>query len=221
MAQRLGDELFDGRTVDIVCGPTQIPQIPMLIKQALEEKKKLLSITEEIRQPLGDDQAQALEKLESVFDRAEKDIPGQAFVRAMRGCNNFCSYCIVPYRRGGERSRPPGDVVCEVRERVHRGTREVTLLGQNVDSYGHDLPDRPDLADLLGELNDIDRLARIRFLTNHPKDMGRRLIAAIACLDRVCEHISLPVQSGSNDILKAMKRGYTVEDYRRLEDEIR
>ncbi len=144
-----------------------------------------------------------------------------AYVPIIQGCNNFCSYCIVPYRRGGERSRPPGDVVCEVRERVHRGTREVTLLGQNVDSYGHDLPDRPDLADLLGELNDIDGLARIRFLTNHPKDMGHRLIAAIACLDRVCEHISLPVQSGSNDILKAMKRGYTVEDYRRLVDEIR
>jgi len=144
-----------------------------------------------------------------------------AYVPIIQGCNNFCSYCIVPYRRGRERSRPPGDVVCEVRERVHRGTREVTLLGQNVDSYGHDLPDRPDLADLLGELNDIDGLARIRFLTNHPKDMGRRLLTAIACLDRVCEHISLPVQSGSNDILKVMKRGYTVEDYRRLVDEIR
>ncbi len=144
-----------------------------------------------------------------------------AFVPIIQGCNNFCSYCIVPYRRGRERSRPLADIICEVRERVHGGTKEVTLLGQNVDSYGHDLPDRPDLADLLGELNSIDGLNRIRFLTNHPKDMSHRLIAAIVCLDRVCEHISLPVQSGSNDILKAMKRGYTVEDYRRLVEEIR
>ena len=156
------------------------------------------------------------------WDRAlPRDAAPCAFVTIIQGCNNFCSYCIVPYRRGRERSRPLADIICEVRERVHRGTREVTLLGQNVDSYGHDLPDQPDLADLLGELNNIDGLNRIRFLTNHPKDMSRRLITAIACLDRVCEHISLPVQSGSNDILKAMRRGYTVEDYRRLVDEIR
>ena len=156
------------------------------------------------------------------WDRAlPRDAAPCAFVTIIQGCNNFCSYCIVPYRRGRERSRPLADIICEVRERVHRGTREVTLLGQNVDSYGHDLPDHPDLADLLGELNNIDGLNRIRFLTNHPKDMSRRLITAIACLDRVCEHISLPVQSGSNDILKAMRRGYTVEDYRRLVDEIR
>ncbi len=156
------------------------------------------------------------------WDRAlPRDAVPCAFVTIIQGCNNFCSYCIVPYRRGRERSRPLADIICEVRERVHRDTREVTLLGQNVDSYGHDLPDHPDLADLLGELNNIDGLNRIRFLTNHPKDMSHRLITAIARLDRVCEHISLPVQSGSNDILKAMRRGYTVEDYRRLVDEIR
>ena len=149
-----------------------------------------------------------------------RDAAPCAYVPIIQGCNNFCSYCIVPYRRGRERSRPLADIICEVRERVHRGTREVTLLGQNVDSYGHDLPDQPDLADLLGELNNIDGLKRIRFLTNHPKDMSRRLITAIARLDRVCEHISLPAQSGSNAILKMMKRGYTVEDYRRLVDEI-
>ena len=102
-----------------------------------------------------------------------------------------------------------------------RGVREVTLLGQNVDSYGHDLPGRPDLADLLAELNGITDLSRIRFLTNHPKDMSPRLIQTIAYLDKVCEHINLPVQSGSNDILKAMKRGYTVEQYHQLITEIR
>jgi tRNA-2-methylthio-N6-dimethylallyladenosine synthase len=108
-----------------------------------------------------------------------------------------------------------------VRELARRGVKEVTLLGQNVDSYGHDLPDKPGLADLLLELNSIDGLARIRFLTNHPKDMSPRLIETVACLDRVCEQITLPVQSGSNEILDAMRRGYTVEQYRQLITDLR
>jgi tRNA-2-methylthio-N6-dimethylallyladenosine synthase len=153
-----------------------------------------------------------------------------AYVPIIQGCDNFCSYCIVPYRRGREKSRTPQEIVNEVRELVGRGAKEVTLLGQNVDSYGHDLnvdsyghdlPERPDLADLLYELNDIEGLWRIRFLTNHPKDMSPRLIEAVAALDKVCEQLTLPVQSGSNAILKAMKRGYDVEHYRRLVSEIR
>ena len=143
------------------------------------------------------------------------------FVPVIQGCDNFCAYCIVPYRRGRERSRSIPEIVCEVRELVHRGVREVTLLGQNVDSYGHDLPNKPDLADLLSGLNTIDGLARIRFLTNHPKDMSAKLIEAIAYLDKVCEQISLPVQSGSDDMLKAMRRGYTAEQYRQLVTKIR
>lgn len=143
------------------------------------------------------------------------------FVPIIQGCNNFCSYCIVPYRRGRERSRPVKEITGEVKELVHRGVKEVTLLGQNVDSYGHDLPNQPDLADLLTELNTIDGLARIRFLTNHPKDMSTKLIETIAYLDKVCELICLPAQSGDNDILKAMRRGYTVEQYRQLITQIR
>jgi len=143
------------------------------------------------------------------------------FVPIIQGCNNFCAYCIVPYRRGRERSRSIHEIVCEVRELVSRGVKEVTLLGQNVDSYGHDLPDKPDLADLLSQLNNIAGLARIRFLTNHPKDMSAKLIETIANLDKVCEQISLPVQSGSDDILKAMRRDYTVAKYRQLVNTIR
>jgi len=143
------------------------------------------------------------------------------FVPIIQGCDNFCSYCIVPYRRGRERSRPLAEIVSEVKELVRRGVREVTLLGQNVDSYGHDLPHQPSLADLLIELNAIDGLARIRFLTNHPKDMSPGLIEAVARGDKVCELISLPVQSGSNEILKAMRRGYTIDDYRHLVAQIR
>jgi tRNA-2-methylthio-N6-dimethylallyladenosine synthase len=144
-----------------------------------------------------------------------------ALIPIIQGCDNFCSYCIVPYRRGREMSRPVEEIVCEVEELVGRGIKEVTLLGQNVDSYGHDLPGHPDLADLLNELSSIDDLVRIRFLTNHPKDISLKLIEAMASLSRVCEHLELPVQSGDNDILKAMRRGYTVEQYRELVHTIR
>jgi tRNA-2-methylthio-N6-dimethylallyladenosine synthase len=144
-----------------------------------------------------------------------------ALIPIIQGCDNFCSYCIVPYRRGREMSRPLEEIACEVKTLVKRGTKEVTLVGQNVDSYGHDLPGRPDLADLLAELNTIGELSRIRFLTNHPKDMSRKLVEAMASLDKVCEHLELPVQSGDNAILKAMRRAYTVEQYRELVSYVR
>ena len=144
-----------------------------------------------------------------------------AFVTIIEGCDNFCSYCIVPYRRGRERSHPVAEIRQQIVTLVEQGIKEVTLLGQNVDSYGHDLPEKPDLADLLKELNSIDRLARIRFLTSHPKDMSRKLIEAVASLDKVCEHISLPVQAGDDEILRAMGRGYTVEYFRELVQLIR
>lgn len=144
-----------------------------------------------------------------------------ALIPIIQGCDNFCSYCIVPHRRGREVSRPVGEIVYEVAELVGRGVREVTLLGQNVDSYGHDLPGRPDLADLLNELSNIDELVRIRFLTNHPKDLSPKLIETMASVSKVCEHLELPVQSGDDDILKAMRRGYTVERYRDLVHTIR
>jgi len=150
-----------------------------------------------------------------------RDVPPAVYVPITQGCDNFCSYCIVPYRRGRERSRPVVELVDEVKELVRRGAREVTLLGQNVDSYGHDLPGKPELADLLYELNDLEGLARIRFLTNHPKDMSSRLIEAVASLEKVCEQLSLPFQAGDNSILELMRRGYTAENYRQLVIEIR
>ncbi len=144
-----------------------------------------------------------------------------SYVTISQGCNNFCTYCIVPYRRGRERSRPMEDIICEVKELARRGAKEVILLGQNVDSYGRDLPGKPDLADLLTELNKTEGLERLRFLTNHPKDMSQKLIETIAGLDKVCEQMNLPIQAGSDEVLKAMGRGYTVEQYRRLVHRIR
>lgn len=147
--------------------------------------------------------------------------PPCAYVPVIYGCDNFCTYCIVPYRRGRERSRPASEIVAEVQDLVRRGAREVTLLGQNVDSYGHDLPGRPDLADLLEAVHDVEGLWRIRFLTSHPKDMSDKLIETISRLPKVCEHIELPVQSGDDEILKRMGRGYTVERYLDLVERIR
>ncbi|MDO8578235.1 MAG: tRNA (N6-isopentenyl adenosine(37)-C2)-methylthiotransferase MiaB [Dehalococcoidales bacterium] len=144
-----------------------------------------------------------------------------AFVPIIQGCDQFCTYCIVPYRRGRERSRPVAEIVVEAEELARSGIREITLVGQNVDAYGHDLPDKPDLAGLLEKLEKVDGLFRLRFLTNHPKDMSTRLIDAISRQDKVCEQVNLPVQAGSNDILSAMKRGYSAEQYRHLISEIR
>ena len=150
-----------------------------------------------------------------------KDMMPCAFVPIIQGCNNFCSYCIVPYRRGREKSRPMEDIIHEVTEMVKFGTKEITLLGQNVNSYGHDLLKQCELSELLAELNNIEHLYRIRFLTNHPKDMSRKLIETIGSLDKVCEHVNIPLQAGDDSILKAMRRDYTVEHYRQLVKSIR
>ncbi|MBC8264832.1 MAG: tRNA (N6-isopentenyl adenosine(37)-C2)-methylthiotransferase MiaB [Anaerolineales bacterium] len=148
-------------------------------------------------------------------------LPVSCHVPVIEGCDHFCTYCIVRLRRGREQSRPVDEIVEEVRCLVERGAREVTLLGQNVDAYGHDLSGRPDLADLLTAVHGIEDLWRIRFLTSHPADMKERFIDAVASLPKVCEHIEIPVQSGDDAVLKRMVRGYTVDQYRRLVDKIR
>jgi tRNA-2-methylthio-N6-dimethylallyladenosine synthase len=143
------------------------------------------------------------------------------YLPIIHGCDEFCSFCIIPYRRGRQVSRSIDDIVKEVDLLVHRGVKEVTLLGQTVDAYGHDLPDKPDLADLLNEVHGIDGLHRIRFLTSHPNYMSDRIIQAVGNLPKVCEHINLPFQAGDDDVLQNMRRGYTSDDYRRLVDRIR
>jgi tRNA-2-methylthio-N6-dimethylallyladenosine synthase len=159
------------------------------------------------------------------------------------GCDHACTYCIVRLRRGLEISRPVEEIVAEVQDLARRGVKEITLLGQNVDSYGHDLADgrrradtdrragvdrrrsgggwHPDLADLLEAVHPVEGLARIRFLTSHPSDMTQRLIETAARLPKVCEHMEVPVQSGDDTVLRRMGRGYTVAAYRDLVDRIR
>ena len=147
--------------------------------------------------------------------------PVSCYVPIIEGCDHFCTYCIVRLRRGRERSRPVDEIVEEVECLVKRGAREVTLLGQNVDAYGHDLPGQPDLADILTAVHGVEDLWRIRFLTSHPADMKERIIEAVASLPKVCEHVEIPVQSGDDAVLKRMVRGYAVDQYRRLVARIR
>ena len=143
-----------------------------------------------------------------------------AWVPIMYGCNNYCTYCIVPYVRGRERSRLPEDIVAEVREAVTRGYKEITLLGQNVNSYGKDHK-KADFADILRMVDEVPGIERVRYMTSHPKDMSERVIKAVREGKHICEHFHLPVQYGSNRILKLMNRVYTVEKYRELVCNIR
>jgi tRNA-2-methylthio-N6-dimethylallyladenosine synthase len=143
------------------------------------------------------------------------------FIPVIHGCDKFCSFCIIPYRRGREVSRTVEDVVNEAVHLTRRGVREVTLLGQNVDSYGHDLPGSVDLGDLLAAVNQVEGLERIRFLTSHPNDMSDSIIDAIAGLDKVCEHVNLPFQAGDDQVLADMRRGYTNAEYREKAARIR
>jgi tRNA-2-methylthio-N6-dimethylallyladenosine synthase len=212
MAQRLGAEMLEDKTVDIVCGPAQIPQITELITKALQEKKKTLAITEKIRQRTAEDEA--LEKFESVFNSDDSQLPAQAYVRVMRGCNNFCTYCIVPYVRGPEVSRPPATIIEQVKRLADSGVKLVTLLGQMVNAYRYDTYC---LADLLSMASEIDGIEWIRFVTSYPaEEFYGQILKAMADLPKVCNYLHMPAQSGSDKILKAMNRNYTASKYLEL-----
>ena len=143
------------------------------------------------------------------------------FIPVIHGCDKFCSFCIIPYRRGREVSRTIEDIVNESVHLVRRGVKEVTLLGQNVDSYGHDLPGSVDLGNLLAAVNEVEGLERVRFLTSHPNDMSDSIIDSIARLEKVCEHVNLPFQAGDDQVLANMRRGYTNAEYRDKIERIR
>ncbi len=144
-----------------------------------------------------------------------------AHVPIVYGCSHACTFCIIPFRRGIERSRPVGEIAAEVRSLVAQGVKEVTLLGQIVDRYGVDVPDGPNLAQLLRVIHEVEGLERIRFLTSHPSYMTDELLDTVAALPKVCEHIEVPVQAGDDEVLRNMKRGYTADDYRALVARIR
>lgn len=218
MAQRLKSELSKNEAVNIVCGPGQIPQLVDLAEQALAEKKDCIAVTENIRAKVDDSQSRVLDDFESAFDSAQKETPRQAFVRVMRGCNNFCTYCVVPYVRGPEVSRSPAAIIEQIKKLSHSGTKQITLLGQTVNSYKYD---SYRLADLLEMVSKIDGIERIRFITSHPKEFDDSTFKTMASLPKVCKYLHVPAQSGSDRILKAMNRGYTAAEYLELLDRAR
>lgn len=192
--------------VDGALGPQNLHRLPELLQAAVE--------------PAGESPAVFFEDGPYLSGNlpARRERPYQAWVQVMSGCTNFCSYCIVPHVRGPERSRDLGELTAEVEGLVADGVREITLLGQNVNAYGRDLWRRgeagaPTFAGLLTRLDAVQGLDRIRFLTSHPKDLGDDLVAAVAELPSVCEHVHLPAQAGSDRILRAMRRGYTAAAY--------
>ena len=187
--------------VDVIFGTHNIHQFPELLDKLIQEKKKQINVWE--------DGGEIVEGLP-----AKRLYRHKAFVNIMYGCNNFCTYCIVPYTRGRERSRKPEDILREVRNLVADGVREITLLGQNVNSYRGD--ENTDFADLIYMLNEIEGLERIRFMTSHPKDLSDKLIQAYVDCEKLCKFIHLPVQCGSSRVLQRMNRKYSREDYLEL-----
>ena len=158
---------------------------------------------------------------ELILPVAERGSLVSAHIPVVYGCSHACTFCIIPYKRGIERSRPVGDIVSEIRSLAAQGVKEVTLLGQIVDRYGKDIPDGPNLAGLLRLVSEVDGIERVRFLTSHPNYFGDELIDAIASLPKVMPHIELPIQAGDDSVLENMKRGYTQQDYREIVAKIR
>ncbi len=163
----------------------------------------------------------ALQDADFILPAHERNQIVSAHVPIVFGCNHVCTFCIIPYRRGTERSRSVGEIAAHVRSLIAQGVKEITLLGQIVDRYGYDIPDGPRLPELLRVIHDLDGLERLRFLTSHPNYMDDKLLDTIAELPKVCEHIEVPIQAGDDEVLKRMKRGYTVDDYRALIANIR
>lgn len=223
MAQRLGDKLLEHEAVNLVCGPAEIPRIKQLITEALKEKKKHLAIAEKIRSKAPEQKSKALEQFESVYGVEGESIPAQAFVRVMRGCNNFCSYCVVPYVRGPEVSRPPEAIMEQITKLADHGVKQVTLLGQTVNSYKYKQGSKIwSLADLLVAASNIEGIEWLRFVTSYPfEEFFDDIMHVMADSPRVCEYLHMPAQSGSDKILRAMNRNYTADWYLELLDRAR
>lgn len=194
--------------VDLVFGTHNIYKLAELLYEHIQSQSRIIDVWKEAKE--------IIEDLPS-----KRKYPFKSGVNIMFGCNNFCSYCIVPYVRGRERSREPEDIIEEIKGLVADGVKEVMLLGQNVNSYGKGLEKTVTFADLLRQVNAVEGLERIRFMTSHPKDLSDDLIDAMSQCEKVCRHLHLPLQSGSSNILSKMNRRYSKEDYLNLVDKIR
>lgn len=194
--------------VDLIFGTHALWRMPELLYRTMTEKGVVVDIT--------DSDGVIAEEIPILRDKTEK-----AWVSVMYGCNNFCTYCIVPHVRGRERSRKPEDILNEVKSLAAAGTTEISLLGQNVNSYGKDLGIGVDFADLLKMVNDIEGVRRIRFMTSHPKDLSDKLIYTIRDCDKVCKQLHLPFQAGSDKVLRDMNRHYDKKRYLEIIDKVK
>jgi tRNA-2-methylthio-N6-dimethylallyladenosine synthase len=192
--------------VDLICGPHALGRFPQLLDEALYSSRTVLDLA-----PEGEREFLPIKREHSL----------KAWVPISHGCNNYCTYCIVPFVRGCEKSRKPENIIHDINGLVKEGYKEVTLLGQNVNSYGRDLAENLDFAGLLQEIDQMEGLLRVRFMTSHPKDFTTRIMKVMAQGKKICEHLHLPLQAGSNRVLKLMKRGYTKEYYLDLVQKVR
>ncbi|MBU0759612.1 MAG: tRNA (N6-isopentenyl adenosine(37)-C2)-methylthiotransferase MiaB [Candidatus Omnitrophica bacterium] len=216
MAEALREDIFIKLPhVDFLCGPADLDKIPEIIKRVKSGGRHLIYV-----------KARKSGKIPEFPDK--RDVGRNAYVKIMEGCDNFCSYCVVPYVRGEERSRPSDKILKEIKDLADKGVTRITLLGQNVNSYGRGLKEKIDFSNLLKKidrlLREIDKSARnlkIDFLTSHPKDAGLDLFKAMAMLESVSKKLHLPLQSGSSRILKKMNRGYTIGKYKKIVKDFR
>lgn len=186
--------------VDLIFGTHNLHNFPFLLEKTINHKEAIIDVWSK--------EGEIIEGLP-----VNRRYGIKSFVNIMYGCNNFCSYCIVPYTRGRERSREVSEIISEIKDLVSKGSKEVMLLGQNVNSYGKTLKNEIDFADLLEEVVKVPGIERIRYMTSHPKDLSDKLIDTMAKHPKICNHIHLPLQAGSNKVLKEMNRKYTKEDY--------
>ena len=199
------------RHIDVIFGTFNKHHFPRLLFEHLTHHKTVIEILEDYSETSADE-----------FDsQTSRLLPHKAGVTVIHGCDNYCSYCIVPYVRGREKSRPAKEILTEIEALADDGVKEIMLLGQNVNSYGHGFESPVSFSELLKRVNEVTGLRRIRFMTSHPKDLSQELIDTIRDCKKVCKQIHLPMQSGSSHILKAMNRGYTKEQYLELVDRLR
>ncbi|RPI89819.1 MAG: tRNA (N6-isopentenyl adenosine(37)-C2)-methylthiotransferase MiaB [Planctomycetaceae bacterium] len=223
MAQKDQQKVFQRAPhVDLVVGTGQLAQIPELVEQSRQRREQRLAVSLDRRDATRQAVSDSFQSYDPLRDPEMRPSPFQAFVRIMIGCDKFCTYCVVPLTRGPEQSRPPRDILQEARQLADEGVKEITLLGQTVNSWRQTVDGRQwRLADLLVALHDVPGLERIKFVTNFPRDMSDDLLRAVRDLPRVARYLHVPVQSGCNEVLRRMKRGYSVEEYREMMARIR
>ena len=223
MAQNHQRQVFERAPyVDLVVGPGQLHQVPDLLEKIAAGAGPQMEVSLGRKDGSRESVERSHESFDPLRDPTMRPTPFQAYVRIMIGCDKFCTYCIVPSVRGPEQSRPPEHILAEARQLAAEGCKEITLLGQTVNSYRYRHGERTTrLSDLLHSLHDIDGIERIKFVTNYPKDMTPDLLAAVRDLPKAAKYLHVPVQSGSNAVLKRMKRGYTVDEYREMHALIR